>query len=349
MRIMALVIFALLLSPSEAWLQAKKPASIVELVNYMAADREQMLYAGAKAEGKLMWYTSLAGGSYKALIAAFEAKYPGVRVDVYRAGGAELVVRMSEEYKARRNLVDAIETTEGNLMFMRDSGLLHPYNSPVLKDYPDDAKEAAEKGLYYWALARESYIGFTYNKNLLAGAAVPKNFDGLFHPQLKDKMGIPLGGASGARAIGAMVKTKGEEFVRKLKDQQIRLYSLDAPALVNVIASGEVAASPAIFQSHTWLAASKGAPVEWVPMDLVPNNVGSAAIALRPPNPHGAVLMADFLLSPDGQKILQKFRYGSANREQPFKRWRPERGLTTAQYEKEVEHWEKLMKQIGRK
>lgn len=346
MKIVAFVVFVLLTLPSQAYPQAR---AIADLVTYMGADREQMLYAGAKAEGKLMWYTSLAGGSYKALIAAFEAKYPGVRIDVYRAGGADLVVRLGEEYKAGRHLADTIETTEGNLMFMRDGGILHPYNSPVLKSYPEDAKEEAGKGLYYWALARESYIGFTYNKNLLAASSVPKNFDGLLHPALKGKMGIPLGGASGSRAIGAMVKAKGEEFVRKLKDQQIKLYSLDAPALVNVIASGEVAASPAIFQSHTWLAASKGAPVEWVPMDLVPNNVGSAAIALKPPHPYGAVLLADFLLSPDGQKVLEKFRYGSATKEQPFKRWRPERGLTTEKYEKEVLHWEKLLKQIGYK
>jgi hypothetical protein len=77
MRVVALILFALLLSSSLAWAQARKPASLSELVNYMGADREQMLFAGAKAEGKVMWYTSLAGGSYKALIAAFEAKYPG--------------------------------------------------------------------------------------------------------------------------------------------------------------------------------------------------------------------------------------------------------------------------------
>lgn len=347
MKVIALLVFALVFLPHSALAQGRKPTTISELAAYMGADREQLLYAGAKSEGKLMWYTSLAGGSYKALISAFEAKYPGVRVEVYRAGGADLVVRISEEYKAGRNLVDAIETTEGNLMFMRDSQLLHPYNSPMLKAYPEDAKEEAGKGLYYWALARESYIGFTYNKNLLPAAGVPKNFDGLLNPALKGKMGIPLGGASGSRAIGAMVKAKGEEFVKKLKEQEIKLYSLDAPALVNVIASGEVVASPAIFQSHTWLAASKGAPVEWVPMDLVPNNVGSAAIALKPPHPHAAVLMADFLLSPDGQKVLEKFRYGSATKEQPFKRWRPERGLTTEKYEKDVEHWEKLLKQVG--
>jgi iron(III) transport system substrate-binding protein len=349
MRVIALILFALWFSPSLAWAQARKPASLAELASYTGADREQLLYAGAKAEGKLMWYTSLAGGSYKALMTAFEAKYPGVKVEVYRAGGSDLYIRMTEEYKAGRNLVDTIETTEGNLMFMRDSRLLQPYNSPMLRAYPEDAKEPAGKGLYYWALARESYIGFAYNKNLLPPAAVPKNFDGLLHPDLKGKMGLPLGGASSSRAIGAMIKAKGEEFVRKLKEQQIKLYSLDAPALINVIASGEVAASPAIFQSHTWLAATKGAPVEWLPMDLVPNNVGSAAIAIKAPHPHGAVLMADFLLSPEGQKVLEKFHYGSATKEQPFKRWRPEHGLTTEKYEKEVEYWEKLLKQIGQK
>jgi ABC-type Fe3+ transport system substrate-binding protein len=42
-------------------------------------------------------------------------------------------------------------------------------------------------------------------------------------------------------------------------------------------------------------------------MELVPNNVGSAAIAVKPPNSHGAVLMADFLLGKEGQNILEKF------------------------------------------
>ena len=56
-----------------------------------------------------------------------------------------------------------------------------------------------------------------------------------------------------------------------------------------------------------------------------------------------------WLLGPDGQKVLEKFYYGSATKSRQFKRWRPERGLTTAKYEKEIDHWEKLLKQVGRK
>jgi iron(III) transport system substrate-binding protein len=338
----------LFLVPSAGWSQARKPSGIAELAAYTGADREQILYAGAKAEGKLVWYTSLAGGSYKALAQAFEAKYSGVTVEVYRASGSDLTLKLTEESKARRNIADAIETTEGNLMFMRDGGVLRPYNSLHLKRYPDDAKEPAEKGLYFWALARESYIGLMYNKSLVSKGFAPKGFDALLTPDLKGKMGISTGETSG-KIIGAMIKTKGEEFVKKLKGQEIKLYTIDAPALVNVIASGEIVASPAIFQTHTLLAASKGAPVQWVPMEIVPTNVGSAAVALNPPHPHGALLMADFLLSPDGQAILEKFYYGSATKDQGFKKWRPERGLSTDKYEKDLLHWEKLLKDITRK
>src|SRR5215467_12848443 len=313
MKLFSFIISALLLLPSIVWSQARKPASIAELASYRGPDREQILYAGAKSEGKIVWYTSLAGDSYKEMVKAFETKYPGVKVESYRAAGADLVTRLEEEAKARRNIADTIETSEGSLIFLRDDKLLRPYDSPYLDKYPEDGKERAGKGLVYWALARESYIGFTYNTTLVPKEAVPKNFDGLFHPQLKGKMGISIGQTSD-KIIGAMLKTRGEEAVRKLKGQEIKLYSIDAPAIVKTIAAGEIVAPPAIFQTNTLLAASKGAPVEWIPMDLVPTNVGSAAIALNPPHPHAALLMADFLFSPEGKSVLKKFYYASEPR-----------------------------------
>ena len=43
----------------------------------MGADREQLLYGGAKSEGVVTWYTSLAGDSYKALVARFRSEISG--------------------------------------------------------------------------------------------------------------------------------------------------------------------------------------------------------------------------------------------------------------------------------
>ena len=138
MKVITVFIFALLFLADSAQGQARKPSTIAELVTYRGSDREALLYAGAKAEGRIVWYTSLAGDSYKELVKAFENKFPGIKVDSYRAQGADLVVRLQEEARARRNIADSIETTEGSLIFLRDDKLLRPYDSPYLDNYPED-------------------------------------------------------------------------------------------------------------------------------------------------------------------------------------------------------------------
>jgi len=348
MRVTGFIVLAFLLFTAQSFGQARKPTTISELVTYTGKDREQVLYAGAKNEGKITWYTSLAGESYKGMVKSFETKYPGVKIEAYRVSGSDMTTRLYEESKAKKYIADAVETTEGNLMFMRDAFLLRPYHSPYFASYPEDAKEKGERGLYFWGIARESYIGFAYNKKLLSKTAIPKNYDGLLHPELKGRMGVSISDPS-YKVIGAMIKTRGVEFVKKLKVQEIALHSIIPPALLDLIASGEVLASPAIFRNHTLNSIAKGAPVEWVPMDIVPTNVGGAAIAVQPPHPHGALLLADYLLGPEGQAILEKFEYGSAVKNLGFKRWRPDHGIATDKYEKELERWEKLMKEISRK
>jgi iron(III) transport system substrate-binding protein len=347
-EMLGLVLCVLFLLPSEGWLQSRKPVTIAELVTYSAADREQVLYNGAKSEGKVTWYTSLAGDSYKGMVKAFETKYPGVKVEAYRVSGSDMTVRMMEEAKAKRYIADTVETTEGNLMFMRDAFLLRPYHSPYFASYPEEAKEKGERGLFFWAIARESYIGFAYNKKLLSKNAIPKNYEGLLHPELKGRMGMSVSDPS-YKVVGAIIRTRGVELVKKLKAQEIALHTIIPPALLDLIASGEVLASPAIFRNHTLTAIAKGAPVEWVPMDIVPTNVGGAAISVQPPHPHAALLLADYLLGPEGQAVLEKFEYGSAAKNLGFKRWRPDHGIATDKYEKELERWEKLLKEISRR
>jgi ABC-type Fe3+ transport system substrate-binding protein len=67
-------------------------------------------------------------------------------------------------------------------------------------------------------------------------------------------------------------------------------------------------------------------------------------------NPHAALLLADFLLSPEGQKIFEeKFRFATSTKDYGFKRWYPEKGLTTEQYEKSDDRWKKLLRDSTRK
>jgi iron(III) transport system substrate-binding protein len=334
--------------PDFAHAQAKRLATLSELAAYTGADREQILVAGARAEGKVVWYTSLAGSSYKELAQGFEKKYPGVKVDVYRAASNELMARITAEARARQYLADTIETTLPLLKSLREDGLLAVYNSPHLARYPAHAKESAGKGLYYWGVNRESFIGVGYNPKLIPRTVVPKNFAGLLHPQLKGKIGMTTSD-TGVRMMGAILKFKSEEFARKLKAQEISLHSVSGRAMADMAIAGEVPISASIFRDHAMESKGKGAPIDWVPMEAVPTNAGATTIVYQAPHPHAAVLMADFILSPEGQKILENLEFGNPSKDFGFKRWYPEAGLNTAQYDKEATAWQKALRELGRK
>ena len=342
-KLIAIMVFMLLAS-APAQSQAARPSSVAELAAYTGADRQQILLEGARKEGKAVWYTVVS--SYREIAKVFEAKYPGVRIEGYRTRSANLVKRILSEARAGRHTVDVIEAPEISVKVVHEAKLLAPYTSPYVARHPESAKKKGPNGLVYWAVDQESYIGVGYNKNVIRAADVPKNFEDLLKPALKDKMAID-GGGSGRRVMGAMLKAKGEGYVRKLKRQNMKLLSASLGVLHGMVVSGEVPISPGILQSMVLGSIAKGAPVGWVPMDLVINIAGNVALYAHSRHPHAALLFADFLISPDGQKVLvERFKMGSPVKDYGFQKWNPFQGKTVAQYDKVSTKWIKLLREI---
>ena len=333
---------------STAWAQTGKPVPLAQLAAYNKPDREKILYAGAKAEGKITWYTSLAGDSYKKLGAAFEARYPGVAVETYRGTRQDLSARILAETQAQRHIVDTIETTIPLLKLLKDSQLLVPYTFPTQAKFPEHVKEKAPKGLVFWTIDRESHIGLGYNKNMIPAALAPKNYEGLLRPELKDKIAF-AGSDTGVTVTGALLKFKGEEFVKKLKSQNPVVHNVSGRALLDMVISGEVGVSPTTFRNHVEVSLKVGAPIEWIPMDVVPSNSGSTAVLAKAPHPHAALLLADFILGAGGQKVLEEYEYGNPTKEYGFKRWYPEQGLSAEQIDKLEEKWRSTMRDLTRR
>jgi iron(III) transport system substrate-binding protein len=338
------VICLLVLLPSLAYAQR---AGIAELANYRGVDREEMLKTGARKEGKLMWYTTLT--AHKEIAALFEAKYPGIKVETYRAGSRDLLRRILSEAQSKRNLADVIETTPPTLMIMRDNNLLQPYHSPHLVHFPPDAKEEADKDRVLWTTDRESMVGLGINTRMMRAADAPKTFADLLKPDFRGKVGVS-GDETGVRMVGAMLRAKGEEYVRQLKGLQMPMHMISGGAMHELLAAGEMHASISIFRNHVLAAQAKGAPTQWIPLDLVPTNAGGVALPVSSNNVHGAVLFTDFLISPEAQKVYEdRFRFASSTKNYGFKRWYPEKGFTTDQYEKAQERWQSLLREITRK
>jgi iron(III) transport system substrate-binding protein len=328
--------------------QSAKPMPLEQLAAYDKPDREKVLYAGAKAEGKITWYTSLAGESYKQLAAAFEAKYPGVKVESYRATRQEMSARILAEAQSKRYIADTLETTIPLLKLLKENQMLVPYYFPTQAKYPDHVKEKAPKGLVFWAIDRESHIGLAYNKNLIPANLAPRNYQGLLRPELKDKIAF-AGSDTGVTVVGALLKFKGEEFVKKLRAQSPAMHNVSGRALLDMVISGEVGVSPTTFRNHVEVSLKAGAPIEWIPMEVVPSNSGSTAVLAKAPHPHAALLLADFILGEGGQKVLEQYEYGNPTKDYGFKRWYPEQGLTAEQIDKLEEKWRTTLREITRR
>jgi iron(III) transport system substrate-binding protein len=347
MRVSGAVFFILAIIASPSWGQARRPKTLDELSAYSGQDRQQILLEGAKAEGKVVWYTSLSG-VYREIVDAFKRKYPEVSVEAYRGGSIDLGPRLINEAQAGRFVADALEATPGLLMALRERGILKSYLSPELSRYPDEAKTKAEGTRVYWVTDREAYLGFGYNTRMIGPGEVPKTFQELLKPELKGKLALTTESSS-SRVIGTIVKYKGEEFIKRLHAQEIRLFKASSAGFLDLIAAGEVAGSPVVFRNQAAVMKEKRAPVDWSPLEVAPTNAGGSAIVANAPHPHAALLFTDFILGAEGQKLMEQFRYGLAWKEYPFKREYPERGMASAEYERAEDRWTQLVRSITKR
>src|ERR1700704_4178828 len=68
-----------------------------------AAEPDQALVEAARKEGSLVWYSTLIINQIvRPMVAAFEAKYPGIKVDYSRAASSDVALKIVNEARARR-------------------------------------------------------------------------------------------------------------------------------------------------------------------------------------------------------------------------------------------------------
>jgi ABC-type Fe3+ transport system substrate-binding protein len=283
------------------------PQSEADLAQYKGADRTQVLEARAREEGgPVVIYSN--GTVMQPLLNQFEKKYPFLKVQLVTGDAATISRRVTDEYKAGRHDVDGFETSIEGLILPGQQGVLQAYYSPELTNYPDKVK--SPQG--YWTIVRESYIGLGFNTNKLKEAEVPHSYHELGDPKWKGRMAVSDSTSTGANLVGAMLTRENEEFVRSLKAQNIRVIQGTGRVVADLIISGEVDLSPTIYNSHVADSASKGAPIAWVALE--PDYVTEVvfAIASQAPHPAATLLLADYLLSKEGQELYQTIGYGSS-------------------------------------
>ncbi len=301
--VLALAIAAPAMAPAQA------PDPSAQIVMSERADREQFLAQGAKKEGEVAVYTSLISEDLAALSAAFEKKY-GVKVKGWRAGSEKVLQRALTEARAHREGADVIETNGPELESMYREKILQTFKSPHLKNLAREAIRPHGQ----WVGTRINMFVQMYNTKLVRKEDLPKKFADLADARWKGKLGIE---AQDEDWFATVVKGEGEEQGLRLFRQIGKSNGFSVrkghTLIASLVASGEIAFALTTYSHGAEKMKQKGAPVDWYAIEPAIGRANGIAIPRAVAHPYSAMLFTDFVLSPEGQKILEKGGYVPAN------------------------------------
>lgn len=323
------------------------PAKPADAGRYQAADRQQVLEQGAKKEDAVSWYTAIAGDVIGGLTTGFQQKYPSVKLNVFRADEPTVLLRITQEAQAGTASFDVTDLNGGATQILSEAKLITPYASPSLAKIPEDLKIGTNGQLVDGASDWATIIGFGYNATLIPKDAVPKTTADLMNPGLTGKLAL-AGTTTGYNWLGSVLAGMGDDAGKKwlaefAAKQKPAVQQISGKALLDLIAKGEVPASPTIYRDHVRQAVAKKAPVEWVPLEPDVNLVNYVVLGMKAPHPNAAMLLVDYLLG-DGQQVLKHYFYTTGSEKLPFKTWLPYQGRTPTQYDEATKGWSDLFK-----
>src|SRR5258708_7411871 len=265
------------------------------------------LVEAANKEARVILYSSMDLPVGEKLAKAFEAKYPGIQVQVERAGSERLFQRVDQEFASGVRAVDVINSSDAShFISWKKNGWLAPFVTEdiaqhFLPEFRDPDGMSATTRIYLSSIA--------YNTNLVKPDDAPKSFADLLDPKWAGKMvkGHPAYSGTIMTATFQLVRELGWDYYEKLSKQRVMQVqsSTDPP---KKLALGERAIMADGNEYNVGLRKEAGQPVEPVyPAEGAPTISGPTGIFATAPHPNAARLFQAWLHTRETQQFFIDF------------------------------------------
>lgn len=270
------------------------------------AESSKDLYPLAKKEGVVSFAGNLEAEMMAPLIKAFEEKYPGVPVKYLRKSTGPLLSLVETERMANKISFDVVMLSdESHFLALHDKGYWQKYK---VENWDEIDKKFKEPEGYFITMNVSAMVG-GYNPLKIKPSEAPKNYRDFLNPKFKNMMSSssPGRGGSGMSAVLNVLHNYGWDYVYKLKangNMCVRGHG----SVVRMLVSGERPIAWEISAYRALEQNKKGSPLNviWFQEEGLPIYLNDMGIPDKAPHPNAAKLLANFLVSREGQELMVK-------------------------------------------
>jgi iron(III) transport system substrate-binding protein len=261
------------------------------------------IVAKAKKEGSVTIYSAQAPANLQAMAAKFKEKY-GINVAVNRQIDSVMLSQINTEIGTGKVVADLwVQASKNYVLGALENKWAVDAVGPDLYAKTYDRSKFAKPGKAF--IVGTAVLGMAWNTQAYSKGL--KDIPDLLDPALKGRIGIPQPtSASFVDWYLWLEETYGKNFLQKLADQKPRIYLSSLPMLQAVV-SGEVSAAPFVPGQALDLK-KQGAPVDFKLANK--GNTWNAPfwglILKQAPHPNAAQLLADYLVTKEGQETSQR-------------------------------------------
>ena len=269
-----------------------------------AQSADQQLYAMAKVEQTLVFYSGGPAAPYERMARDFEQRYPGITVSVTGGFSNVLDRKIDDQLAAKKLEVDmAIFQTVQDFVAWKKAGALLPFKpdgydkiDPRFRD-PDGAFTTTSVVL----------LTYAYNTTMVAPADVPKSALDFLKPQFTGKLvtAYPADDDATLYVFDTIVKKYGWDYMKKYMAQRPS-YIQGHLEVLRSVANGSNIVTFDSTSSTTGALKKSGQPIEFAfpARDTMPTFFITAGIFKDAPHPNAAKLFLDWYMAKEQQSRI---------------------------------------------
>ena len=278
-------------------------AAVRPAVPAFAAENEAALYAQAKREGAVTWWTAqVSQSTAEKLRAAFMERYPGIDVRLTRQPAQPLYQRLRAEMAAGFHEADLFATTDvSQCVELKRQNALAPFVPSGTTYLPRPFQTLDPDGTFF--LGSLFFVLIDFNPEKLVPA--PTKWTALIDPKMMNLVTIGHPAFSGAAAawVVAMNDNFGWDYMNAVAANKPKIERSIFGTVDDVISGRQwIGTGPG---SRTFEEHAKHAQIDGVfPAEFTVLATGPAAVLKSAPHPSAARLLATFYMSREFSQTL---------------------------------------------